>query len=351
MNRRKFLINTSLATTGLSLGLLSKGFPIVPYSGTNKLLNAYYFRAQMYTMVPHQVREDLEWMKDIGTDIVSVGILEQDLYAAVENVEIICNEAEKLGMQVYAVPSRWGGMFAGAPKVPSIFTSKNPQTWILEENGKPYYNARGPVSSVHYPEVLDFFYDALRKTLTLWNIKGIIWDEPKSYRPDYSAKAVEKLGREASQVDYIKAVTAFHGKINRFVKDNFPETTTSLFNYAQIDDKIIKQTGDIDGLDYFGADGRPWGPDDQGTEEQEGKTLLGNGERHLKVAKELVKKSLWLIENHNMPSEDIALMDKRMPEILACNVDQLIYYYFPRNLDKPYDTMKILSKHLKAYKE
>jgi hypothetical protein len=50
------------------------------------------------------------------------------LFAAVENIEIICNEASKLGMDVFAIPSRWGGLFAGASKVPSLFSVKNPQT-------------------------------------------------------------------------------------------------------------------------------------------------------------------------------------------------------------------------------
>ena len=350
MNRRDFVLNTSLAAAALPFTSLANQPHEVSKQNSDRLLNAYYLRAHMYTMVPHQVREDLKWMRDAGTDIVSIGILEQDLYAAVENVEIICNEAEKLGMSVYAIPSRWGGMFAGAPKVPSIFTSMNPQTWILEENGKPFYNARGPISSVHYPEVFEFFCDSIEKTLNLWNIKGMVWDEPKSYRMDYSPLAIEKLGMKATLTDHIKAVSDFHSKIMMYIKHNFPNIVTCLFNYASIDDDILRETANVDGLDYFGADGRPWRPNNHGTEEKKGKTLLGNGERHIKIAHELGKKSLWLIENHNLPSEDIGLMRKRMPEVLQQDINQLIYYYYPRNLDKPYDTMKALSKFLKDYK-
>jgi hypothetical protein len=60
----------------------------------------------MYTLVPRHVREDLQWMADVGTDLVSVAILEQDLNAAVENVSIIQNQAAKLGMKLAVVPSR-----------------------------------------------------------------------------------------------------------------------------------------------------------------------------------------------------------------------------------------------------
>jgi hypothetical protein len=74
------------------------------------ILNAYYCRAHMYTLVPRHVREDMAWMADIGTDIVSLAILEPDLTAAPRNLDCICREAERAGVQVYAVPARcWTG--------------------------------------------------------------------------------------------------------------------------------------------------------------------------------------------------------------------------------------------------
>src|SRR6056297_1848104 len=103
MRRRNFLKKGafSVSFTALSPFVFSndimrqnKVFP-----DSDKLLNAYYFRAHMYTCVPRQIREDMKWMADKGTQVVSVGVLEQDLWAAVENVEIICNEADKAGMK------------------------------------------------------------------------------------------------------------------------------------------------------------------------------------------------------------------------------------------------------------
>ncbi|MGI8673139.1 MAG: hypothetical protein ACR2LU_11110 [Luteitalea sp.] len=62
----------------------------------------------------------------------------------------------------------------------------------------------------------------------------------------------------------------------------------------------------VDGLDYYGCDGRPrdlqtdarWKK--SGTESGRGMTLLGNGERYLAIARRKGVKSLWLAENHNM---------------------------------------------------
>src|ERR1700710_1383630 len=107
--RRDFIKNTVLTSAGMALLQNQYSMDTVTKNATRaKILNAYYFRAHMYTIVPRQVREDLKWMAGIGTNVVSIAILEQDMTSAVENVTIICNEAEKLGMKVYAVPSRWG---------------------------------------------------------------------------------------------------------------------------------------------------------------------------------------------------------------------------------------------------
>jgi hypothetical protein len=105
MNRKEFIQKTTAISAGF--GMLGKNaFALSANRKSDKLLNAYYFRGHMYTLVPRHVREDMKWMADVGTNIVSVAVLEQDFFAAVENIEIICNEAAKLGMEVWAVPSR-----------------------------------------------------------------------------------------------------------------------------------------------------------------------------------------------------------------------------------------------------
>lgn len=314
----------------------------------DKILNAYYFRAHTYTIVPRQVKEDLKWMADLGTNVISIAVLEQDLFAAVENIQIICNEASKLGMKVFAVPSRWGGMFAGAPKVPSLFSVKNPQTWVLKEDGKPLISdVSGVISSVHYPETKEFFIESLDKVFKTWDISGIIWDEPKSFLIDYSEKAIENLGAKADLQTHVKATVNFYSEINRHIRINYPKVSTSMFGYANLPDMIVKEAAKTQYLDYYGCDGRPWRNEDGGQQEGDGKVLIGAGDRFLKEAKNVGKKSLWLIENHNMQMADIKLMDKRMPEILSKDIDHLIYYYYPRNIENPDVAMNLLAKHLK----
>ncbi|QEC78584.1 hypothetical protein [Mucilaginibacter ginsenosidivorax] len=352
MKRRDFIKDAALASAGMSLlpGIPGAAPPLANKYRT-KILNAYYLRAHMYTIVPRQIKEDLQWMADIGTNVVSVAILEQDLFAAVENVQIICNEAEKLNIQVYAVPSRWGGITAGAPKVPSLFSVRNPQTWILKKDGTPAYNdVSGVISSVHYPETASFFKSSLDKAFGLWPLKGVIWDEPKAFTMDYSYRAIANMGKDATFNDSVKAVVDFFSDINKHIKFTHPEITTCLFSYADSPDIIVTEGAKTAALDYYGCDGRPWRNEDGGKLESPGKVLLGNGGRYLSAAHDNQKKSLWLIENHNLMEADIALMNRRLPEIIDSDVDHLIYYYYPRNSQNPDKAMKTIARHLKGFK-
>lgn len=105
------------------------------------------------------------------------------------------------------------------------------------------------------------------------------------------------------------------------------------------------------GLDYYGCDGRPWRLEDGGKTENPGKVLIGHtGQRFIDVAKKQGKKSLFLIENHNMADKDIPLFERRMPELMEMDIDQLIYYYYPRNIENPDKLMNILKNELKTFK-
>lgn len=297
-------------------------------------------------------------MADIGTHIVTLSVLEQDLFAAVENIEIVCNEAGKRGMQVFAVPSRWGGLTAGAPKVPSLFSVNNPQAWMLQKDGRPVSNpmVSGVISSVHYPETYNFFCESIDTLFKLFPIKGFIWDEPKGFREDYSPKAIDALGKDAPRADHFKATGDFYSRVSRYLRSKYPDKTLCLFTKANSGQLEIESAANVAPLDYFGCDGRPWDIEEDakwknsGSEESgKGKVLLGKGERIIELGKTLGKKTLFLAENHNLPAAMLPAMDAGLPKVLSKNPDMLIYYYYPRNIQEPERNMGIIAKHLKAY--
>jgi hypothetical protein len=313
-------------------------------------LSAYYFRAHMYTLVPHQVREDMAWMADVGTNAVCLAVLEQDFHAGRENIEIIAKEADRFGMEVFAVPSRWGGLVAGSPKVPSLFSVLHPETWMLQADGTPYTSSVcGVHSSVHHPATFDFFAEKVTSLLSELPFKGIIWDEVKILNKEDHSPAALAVRPEQAGVEWDNDQSArFFGRVNAVAREVNSGVRLSLFVYSHRFGAAEKRYAQIDPLDDFGCDGRPWGLDDDGVPDGgEGKVLLGPGQTFVAEARKNGKNGLILIENHNLRKQDNALMDRRLPEVLALGAGHVMYYYYPRNLQDPDDDMQILGKHLK----
>lgn len=322
----------------------------VKSTATSRLLNAYYLRAHMYTMVPRQVREDMKWMAGIGTNVVSISVLEQDFEAARANIDIIISEAVKAGMRVFAIPGRWGGVVAGGPKVPSLFTIQNQQTWMKAADGR-YVDSSvsGRISGIFHPATLDFISSKLEQLLKLWPVSGIIWDEPKTVQRDFSPEAQAACGLAPSYEQCVDQNVRFYSQLNAKIKGINPQIITNLFLYAQFEDMAVNKMAAIEHLDYYGCDGRPWRQEDGGTPEGPGKYLLGQGERFLEAAHKNGKKSLWVLENHNLQDQDLPLLDRRMPEVLAKPIDQAIYFYYPRNLQSPDRVMETVASHLEKF--
>lgn len=322
-------------------------------------VGAYYLNANMYTAVPYQVRADMEWMAEKGTTFLCSGVLEQDLWSAHENLAFIIDEAARVGIRVLAVPSRWGGLTAGAPKVPSMFSALNPHTWIVNEKGVSGFTGEtsGVISSVHWPETLAFFCDNLAELYRQHpRLAGFIIDEPKGFIPDYSPKAIEMLGAAAPRQAHLEAAARFYDEVCAFAKTIRPDLLTLLFMQAHYPDDQIEVCARMRHLDYFGADGRPWDLEtDQWLREAgamqnrgKGKVLLGGlGRKFLQAARANGKKSLFLIENHDLAADMIEPMDRHCPDVLASGADLYLYYYYPRNVQQPDRAMAVIGRHIK----
>lgn len=325
-----------------------------------EIVNAHYFRAHMYTLVPRHVREDLQWMADAGCTHLTLAVLEQDLFAAVENIEIVCNEAAKRNLRVIATPARWAGLTAGAPKVPSLFSTLHPETWIRNQDGSVYQSPRvsGVISSIHHPATYDFFCQSLTTLFTKFPIDGMIWDEPKGFRLDYSKAALSNLAPNAPREAHWKATADFYGRVSRFVREKFPAKRIAMFVQAHNNLQQVEICAQIQGIDTFGCDGRPWdidtekqwseGPKQEDQESGKGKVLLGKGERITALARKYSKKTLMLAENHNLPAKMLPAMEQGLPKVLALPLDHLIFYYYPRNIEEPERNMAIIARALKT---
>jgi len=315
----------------------------------------------MYTCVPRQIRADMEWMADHGTDFVCVAVLEQDLFAARENLDLITAEAERAGMRVLAVPSRWAGIVAGAPKVPSLFSIQHPETWLRDERGETAAapGVSGALSSIHHPATYAFFTGALAEMFAQhpsW--AGCVFDEPKSFRVDTCDAAIAALGRNAPPAAHWRAASDFYGRIAGFAKGRWPDKLTLLFQEARISPEEREIAASTPHLDFYGLDGRPWGRvadsgmagADAAQESGKDKILLdGRSEEFIRAARaQPDRRAMVLIENHNLEAAMTEPLRRELPRVLALPADLFCYYYYPRNVAEPERVMRILGRGLRG---
>ncbi len=323
------------------------------------LINTLYYRAHTFHYNPSHIAVDLQWMADHGTDAVTIAISEVDFENAQLNIETIIKEAHKRNIKVFFVTSRWAGIFAGAPKMPSVFAAKNPHTWSLNKNEDPYFHSSGPICSIYYPEVFDFFIEHLDKVFNTWNLDGVVWDEPKAYQMDYSAFAKAKLqdrlgykkGDKEALITHEVNYCDFISNLNDHIKKEHGDKVINFFAYPYLSESWVEQASNIRHLDYFGADGRGY-PNIEKPETYTGKKfLLGEGKvgkRYVDKAAEKKLKSMVLLENFKTKSSEYALLERHIDTIIPM-ADQFAYYYYPRSCDNPDKAMKIITGHLKKY--
>jgi len=365
MNRRTFLQTTAGVAVAASLHstVAAPAAAIRPVNRTSTAIAAYYLNAHMYTYVPRHIRADMEWMAGIGTSYVCVGVLEQDLFAAYENHALIAAEAARVGMKVIGVPSRWAGLTAGAPKVPSLFSAAHPETWMVNKRGTTFVSPQvsSVISSIHHPKTLQFFCDALVELYRQHPaMAGFILDEPKAFNVDTSPMAVAALGANAPLEAHLGAARDFYAKVCRFAKERWPDKLTILFQKADNHTPAeLAAGGGVGPLDYYGCDGRPWTREEDAqfphggavSESGKGKILLsGVGQIFIDTARRVPgRKSFFLAENHNITSPMIDAIDRNYPAVLALKPDMLAYYYYPRNVQEPDRAMAVIAKHVKKF--
>jgi len=364
MNRRTFLKSSATASVALpALATAAEKAPIKSVNKTSTAIAAYYLNAHMYTIVPAHVRADMEWMAAIGTTYVCPGVVEQDLTAAYENHAMIAEEAARVGMKILAVPSRWAGLTAGAPKVPSLFTVLNPDTWVVNKKGSTQVMAKitGAVSSIHHPKTFEFFCATLAEMYKQHpKMAGFFIDEPKNFIFDQSPAAVAALGtKDAPMTAHYAAASAFWGRVAAFAKKQWPDKLTLMFQQTHNPADELAAGAATPNLDYYGCDARPWGLEDdarmqglgEGQESGKGKVLLsGKGESFIKAARaQPGRKSFFLAENHNLQSSMIEPMDRNYPAVLGLRPDMAAYYYYPRNVQEPDRAMAVIAKHIRKF--
>jgi hypothetical protein len=239
----------------------------------------------------------------------------------------------------------------------------NPDTWVVNKKGTTQVMPRvsGAVSSIHHPKTFQFFCDTLTEMYKQHPaMAGFIIDEPKNFIFDQSPAAVAALGsKDAPMTAHYAAASKFWSRVCAFAKQKWPDKFTLMFQQAHNPADELAAGAATTGLDYYGADGRPWTLEDdakmeglgEGQESGKGKVLLsGKGEAFIKAARtQPGRKSFFLMENHNLQASMIEPMDRNYPAVLALKPDMAAYYYYPRNVQDADHAMNVIAKHVKKF--
>jgi hypothetical protein len=328
--------------------------PANPSKDSDRLLGAYYFGAGYFTLVPKNIRHDMDEMKGLGTDIVCIGITESDINYNEGNIRFIIEEAHQRDMQVFAVPSRMAGITAGQPIEPPLFGYHHPETAVLRKDGTPVVRkTHGILSSFYHPEVKNYFIETTSKMLEQFDLDGIIWDEPKSTWlewQDFSELAL-KDNPEGDYVKYMEDFADFFSDINAELKARQPDLTIVHFDEACRDDTVVNVSATIRHLDYFGTDGKPYPlTKTENITNRDTKVLPKYGERYLKAGRENDLKTMMLVENQRMSKAEVDKMDVALPGILKMDADLLLYYYYGFYDEAPEYKMDVIRKHIPKFK-
>lgn len=291
------------------------------------LVNCYYYAPHNHEMLFSHIRADLDRMRELGCNAVSVCVQESQL----ENwhwrrLEDFITLAHRAGLEVHAVPNRWAGLFAGWLDGFGPFTVKNIDLLVEDENRRPLIQGE-MACCINKPGTCEHVEKTLTLMLDRFAFDGVIWDEPHSYlcHCDYCrAKAIDTPA---------KANEAFAEKIDALslrAKQLRRDLTVSLFvqpHESALFDALLQHTRHID---YLGSDGHLRSENHRMHRMKD--TIFAAHNRYAEKLRRAGRKSLFLIEAQRHRDEDLPDYLRNLDAAFALPMDQMMFYYSAHEL-------------------
>lgn len=309
------------------------------------LINSYYYAPHAHSMRHSQIVEDLEIMKDIGTDIISLCVHDWQMWNWMQpRINRFVQLAHSYGFKVHLVPNRWGGLFAGWIDGFDEFMLANPDVIIQNRDGKPFKSDEGnhcfsgritAFGCTQNPKLRAYFFERLLPRLCeAMEFDGIVWDEPHShvcYCPYCRELAPD--GEPTREWQFVQTAQ-FINECSAAIRKNCDrKVTISLFIQPGQTD-LLKELVLQPELDYIGSDGFVRSPHRhvQGWEKQDLFTYYDEIDPIIRSAG---KKTFYLLEAQN--HRDADLEDYLISIERACKLpmDQLMYYFAAHEMSDP----------------
>jgi hypothetical protein len=312
------------------------------------MITAYYLCHGLWTVIPHQLEENFRDMADCGFTAVAISFSESEMSYARRAFEIQVNLAHKCGLKALVIPSRIGGRLAGAPLMPSIWLSKNPQYRVPLDLWMP-------VACLESPAFIDWSRDFVGTIVHDYDIDGIIWDEPKdpaaiSTHPDTIARFGPDPTAEQmmdSYVDWLEALT-------RHARSIKPDLSITLFCQRPDPEYFTQQAARRLASNYHGYDGNLARQSSFHEEPRWRKYRVESvWDRTMAECSAGGKKSFALVENMLMPAVAIPEYERNLDAYLQqYRPDHLSLYYYAHNNEDPEAvhaiTRRLMQKHVKG---
>lgn len=285
------------------------------------LINCYYYAPHNHSLLTEHVIYDLDRMKEIGTDIVSVCVQESQLtnwhWKHLDNLIRLAHERD---LKVHAVPNRWAGITAGWIDGFSAFSMKSTGLMVENEEGKAVISGE-MVSCINKPGVAEYLHENLNLMLNKFEFDGLIWDEPHAefcHCEFCRRKGIDSF--EKAQDDFSSFIDRLSLEAKKLKKD----FTCSVFvqpHHAELLRALLKTKH----IDYIGSDGHLRSPDHKMHRMKT--TIFEAYDRYAPLLKASGKKSFFLIEGQRHRDEDLENYLENLPKAFSLPMDQLMYHY------------------------
>lgn len=266
------------------------------------LLNCYYYAPHNHTLLGKHLQADFEHMCELGVDVVSICVQEEQLHNwHSRRLRNVCELAQALGLQVYAVPNRWCGLVAGWLDGYSTWSLLHPHTFHAGDTPPG-------VSDPNLKEVRDHFERTLRNLLRDYPIDGVVWDEPRSVRPE---------------------LVPFLDEMSAFARSLRPELTLSMFaESGRVE--TAPQYAATKHIDYLGADGHVRSGSHRMHRMKN--TIFQSHAVFHPLLQAAGKKAVFLLEAQRHRDEDLADYLAVLDSAFNLPMDQLMFYYSAHEL-------------------
>lgn len=261
------------------------------------LLNCYYYAPHNHSVLGKHLRSDLEHMRSLGVDAVSLCVQEEQLVNwHSRRLRNFVDLARSCGFQVFAVPNRWCGLVAGWLDGHSTWTLEHPETFLPNESAPAVSDPRHPAVRAHYELTL-------RTLLRDFAFDGVVWDEPRSVHP---------------------ALVTFLDEMSAYAKSLRPGLVVSMFaESGRLE--TAAQYAATRHIDFLGSDGHVR---DNGHQMHRMKNTIFQAHAAFHpLLTAAGKKTMYLLEGQRHRDEDLQAYLAALDRAFALPMDQLMFYY------------------------